>query len=74
MFEFKLSLNEANLVLAALGKQPFDQVAALIGNIRKQAEPQLERVQSEMQAAQAAEAAAKAEEAEKVAATEAVAG
>lgn len=70
MFEFKLSLNEANLVLAALGKQPFDQVAALIGNIRKQAEPQLERVQSEMQA----EAAAKAAEAEKVAATEAVAG
>lgn len=70
MFEFKLSLNEANLVLAALGKQPFDQVAALIGNIRKQAEPQLERVQSEIQA----EAAAKAAEAEKVAATEAVAG
>ena len=51
MFEFKLNLDEANTILAALGKLPFDQVAALIGNIRSQAEPQLQRVQAEAEAA-----------------------
>lgn len=61
MFEFKLSLTETNLVLAALGKQSFDQVAALIGNIRAQAEPQLPRVQQEMEAANAAAEKADAE-------------
>jgi len=61
MFEFKLSLTETNLVLAALGKQSFDQVAALIGNIRGQAEPQLPRVQQEMEAAKAAAEKADAE-------------
>lgn len=60
MFEFKLSLEEANLILSALGKAPFEQVAGLIGNIRQQAEPQLARVQQEM-----AEAKAKVEAAEK---------
>lgn len=54
MFEFKLTLAEANMILAALGKQTFNDVAALIGNIRQQAEPQLARVQAEAEA-QAAE-------------------
>jgi hypothetical protein len=64
MFEFKLSLAEANLVLAALGKQPFNDVAALIGNIKEQAEPQMDRVRQELEAEQAAaEEAANAEEA-----------
>jgi hypothetical protein len=48
MFQFELTLDEANLVLAALGKAPFEQVAALIGKIKQQAEPQLERVQKEI--------------------------
>ena len=61
MFDFKLTLDEANLVLAALGKAPFEQVAGLIGNIRKQAEPQLPRVQQEMEAAKAAAEKADAE-------------
>lgn len=56
MFKFELTLDEANLILAALGKAPFDQVAGLIGKIKEQAQPQLERVQAEM-AAQQAEAA-----------------
>lgn len=64
MFNFELTLEEANLVLGALGKQPFDSVAALIANIRQQAEPQLERVAAERAAA--AEAA-EAESAEAVA-------
>lgn len=50
MFNFQLTLAEANMVLAALGKQPFNDVAGLIGNIRQQAEPQLGRVQAEMEA------------------------
>ena len=61
MFDFKLTLDEANLVLAALGKAPFEQVAGLIGNILKQAEPQLPRVQQEMEAAAAKAAAEKAD-------------
>lgn len=57
MFQFELTLDEANLVLAALGKAPFETVAALIGKIKQQAEPQLGRVQAEMQAKQAEQAA-----------------
>lgn len=53
MFELKFTLEETNLILGALGKQPFEVVANLIGNIREQATPQIERVQAE----QAAEAA-----------------
>lgn len=63
MFELKLSLQEVNTILAALGKAPFEQVAGLIGNIRGQAEPQLPRVQAELEAAKkAAEAEQKAAE------------
>lgn len=57
MFEFKLTLEEANLVLGALGKQPFETVAKLINNIQSQAQPQIERVQKEVEAAKAAETA-----------------
>jgi hypothetical protein len=60
MFELKLSLQEVNAVLAALGKGTFDQVAGIIGNIRAQAEPQLARVQQEIAAAEAAQKAAEA--------------
>lgn len=55
MFQFELTLDEANLVLAALGKAPFETVAGLISKLKQQAEPQLERVQAEMQAKQATE-------------------
>lgn len=41
MLKFELTLNEANLVLNSLGKQPFDTVASLIYKIQKQAQPQL---------------------------------
>lgn len=61
MFEFKLTLDEANKILGALGKQPFDQVADLIKNIHSQAQPQMERVKAEMEAQAAAQAAQAAE-------------
>lgn len=52
MFNFELTLEEANLILAALGKAPFEQVAGLIGKLKDQAQPQLERVQAEIAAQQ----------------------
>jgi hypothetical protein len=60
MFQFELTLDEANMVLAALGKAPFETVAALIGKIKQQAEPQLSRVQAELEAAQKSAEEAKA--------------
>jgi hypothetical protein len=63
MFTFELTLDEANLVLAALGKAPFEQVAGLIGKIREQAQPQLASVEAAEAAKRAAaEAAAAAAE------------
>ena len=63
MFQFELTLDEANLVLAALGKQPFEVVVNLIQKIKEQAEPQLPRVQAAIEAAKALEAEQKTEEA-----------
>lgn len=54
MFTFELTLDEANLVLGALGKQQYDAVAGLIMKIKQQAEPQIPRVQQELEAAAAA--------------------
>ena len=62
MFEFHLTLDEANLVLAALGKQLFEVVAGLINNIKTQAEPQIPRVQEEMARAKAEQEAAAEEQ------------
>jgi hypothetical protein len=38
----KFSLEQVNIILAALGKQPFETVAPLIDSIRGQAQPQLQ--------------------------------
>ena len=51
MLKFELTLDEANLVLAALGKAPFDQVAGLIGKLREQAQPQLPALEAAAKAA-----------------------
>lgn len=40
--KFTLTLDEANLILQALGQQPFVQVHELIGKIQMQSEPQLQ--------------------------------
>ena len=39
--KFDLSLDEANAVMFALGKLPYDQVAGLVEKLRQQAAPQL---------------------------------
>jgi hypothetical protein len=39
--KLELTLDEANAILASLGKHPFDQIAALINKIQSQAIPQL---------------------------------
>jgi len=39
--KLELTLDEANAILASLGKHPFDQIAALINKIQAQAIPQL---------------------------------
>ena len=57
MFQFELTLDEANTILAALGKQAFETVAPLIGKIKQQAEAQL---QTQLEAAEKASAEAKA--------------
>jgi len=54
MLKFELTIDDANLILAALGKAPFEQVAGLIGKLREQAQPQLAGLEAEAAAAQAA--------------------
>ena len=39
--KLELTLDEANTILASLGKHPFDQIVALINKIQAQAIPQL---------------------------------
>lgn len=39
--KFELSFDEANAVMFALGKLPYDQVAGLVEKLRQQAAPQL---------------------------------
>ena len=41
--EIKLTLtvDEVNVILASLGKHPFDQIAALVQKIKAQGEPQV---------------------------------
>ena len=38
---FPITLDQTNVILAALGKQPFETVAPVIDTIRQQAQPQL---------------------------------
>lgn len=49
--QFELTLDEANVILASLGKQPFDAVAQLIQNIQQQAQPQLPALEAAMKEA-----------------------
>lgn len=60
MLKFELKLEEANLILAALAKAPYEQVAGLIRNLQEQAQPQLPALEAaaKAEAAQAAEAPA----------------
>ena len=44
MLNFELTIEETNTILASLGKQPFDAVAAIITKIQQQAAPQVPAV------------------------------
>ena len=41
VIKFELTFDEANAVMFALGKLPYDQVAGLVEKLRHQAAPQL---------------------------------
>ena len=43
-----LSMEQLNVVLFALSKQPYDAVAQLIGEIQQQAQPQVQAAQAAM--------------------------
>ena len=43
-----LSMEQLNVVLYALSKQPYDAVAQLIGEIQQQAQPQVQAAQAAM--------------------------
>lgn len=66
MLTFELTLDEANIVLGSLGKQPFDMVAGLITKIQEQAQPQLPALEAKMKAEAEAKAAAEKVQAEAV--------
>lgn len=54
MLKFELTLEEANIILASLGKMPYESVVGLVGKLQKQAAPQLAE-QNQAPAAPAAE-------------------
>ena len=54
MLKFELTLDEANMVLSALGKAPFEAVAGLITKLQQQAQPQLPALEAAMAAEKAA--------------------
>lgn len=58
MLKFELTLDEANVILSALGKGTFDQVATLINKLQQQAQPQLPALEEAMAKAAEAEVAA----------------
>jgi len=51
MLKFELTLDEANMVLSALGKAPFEAVASLINKLQQQAQPQLPALEAAAKAA-----------------------
>jgi len=51
--KFEFTLDEANAILASLGKHPFEQIAALINKIQAQAMPQLPKAEAETPAEKA---------------------
>jgi len=50
---FRMTLDQTNLVLTALGQQPYVQVAGLIAQLREQAKTQLEQPDPGQQVLQA---------------------
>lgn len=55
MLKFELTIEEANVILTSLGRQPYETVAAIISKIQQQAQPQLAAMQPEEKEAKVAE-------------------
>jgi len=51
----ELTIDEVNMILRSLGKHPFDEIAALIGKIKAQGEPQVAAAEAAQQEAEAAQ-------------------
>lgn len=51
--KLELTIDEVNTILRSLGQHPFEQIAALIGKIRQQGEPQVQAIEEAAQAAAA---------------------
>ena len=44
MIKLELEINEVNMILAVLGKHPFEEVAALVVKIKNQGDPQAKAI------------------------------
>lgn len=44
MIKLELEINEVNMILAVLGKHPFEEVANLVVKIKQQGDPQAEAI------------------------------
>ena len=57
MIKLELTVNEVNVILGSLGKQPFEAVASVIAKIQEQGAPQAAALaQAEAEASKQAEA------------------
>ena len=56
MIKLELEINEVNMILACLGKHPFEEVAALVVKIKNQGDPQAEAIAAAEQPAPATQA------------------
>jgi hypothetical protein len=45
MINFEFTIDEANLILGALGRMPYESVFQLVDNMRQQAGPQVQALQ-----------------------------
>ena len=57
MIKLELTVEECNTILRTLGKHPFEEVVALINNIKSQGDPQVVALEAAAQAAAQAPAA-----------------
>jgi hypothetical protein len=55
MIKLELTVDEVNTILRSLGQHPFEQIAALIGKIKTQGEPQVVEMEKQLAEANAAE-------------------
>jgi len=51
MIKLDLTIDEVNVVLASLGKQPFEAVAGVIQKIQQQAGPQVQEITEQQKTA-----------------------